>query len=309
MVTTVTLNPAIDRTILIARLKHGAVNRINSVREDMGGKGINVSRILSSLGEDTQAIGFIGNHNLRHVNHLIEKAHIRTQFVEIDAPTRVNTKVVELMPGITTDLNEPGFCVETEELEKMIGLVSESSMESDYVVFSGSLPKQVPNNIYRRMIESLKGNALAVLDAEGELLLEGIKAHPTVIKPNIHELEMAVGRPLTSDTAIIEVGLDWLECYGIKYILVSMGGDGSLLICHEGVYKALPIPVEVKGTVGAGDSMLAGFIYGLRHKDLPQALAYATACGTLAVSKEGTEAFSKEEIDNMLKLVNIHKCS
>ncbi len=305
MITTVTLNPAIDKTIILDSLKHGEVNRIQKVREDIGGKGINVSKILSSLGEANQAIAFLGKKNQAAVEQLLKSQHFQTAFICVDEATRTNTKVVELETQITTDLNEPGFFVDEKQIREMIALLERCAAESEYVVISGSTPVGVKKDIYGKMISAIKDKTKIVLDAEGELLIEGLKAGADIIKPNIHELEGAVGRKLESDEEIIKAAKKWIEEYRLTYILVSMGGDGSLLIGQNIVLKASPIKVEVRGTVGAGDSMLAGFIYGLMHENPEKALAIGAACGTLAVSREGTVAFRGEEVLEMLKRVTI----
>ena len=307
MITTVTLNPAIDKTIILDRLKHGEVNRLQKVREDIGGKGINVSKILASLGEANQAIGFWGRKNQAAVEQLLKNQNFKTLSIYVEEATRTNTKVVELETQITTDLNEPGFFVNETQIQEMIALLEKSAANSEYVVISGSTPVGVKKDIYGEMISAIKGKTKVVLDAEGELLLEGLKAGVDIIKPNIHELEGAIGQKLESDEEVVKAARSWIQEYQLTYILVSMGGNGSLLIGNDIVLKALPIKVEVKGTVGAGDSMLAGFIYGLMHENLEKALAIGAACGTLAVSREGTVAFQEEEVLEMLKRVIIKK--
>lgn len=141
--------------------------------------------------------------------------------------------------------------------------------------------------------------------------MNSLSAKPYAIKPNIHELEGALGCTLSTDDEVIEAARGWIDLYDITYILVSMGGDGSLLVSRDSVYKAMPMKVEVRSTVGAGDSMLAGFVHGLctpTDKDLlVEALACGAACGTLAVSKEGTESFSKAEVDAMLSRITVVK--
>lgn len=306
MITTVTLNPAIDRTIVVEKFEYGAVNRVSSVREDMGGKGINVARILQSLGSEAKAIGFIGSRNLGHVQTLLERDAIPTDFVQIPAATRLNTKLLESSTHTTTDINEAGFPVDKVHLEAIRQLIRTYAGQSEYVVFSGSVPVGLPANIYRDLISLVTPVSKAVLDADGELLLTGLESHPTLIKPNIHELERALGRPLPSHTAIVSAARDLIQEYGITYVLVSMGGDGSILVTRADAWFAAPVPVTVRGTVGAGDSMLAGFIHCLAA-GLPdtQALAWATACGALAVSKEGTEAFDRSAVIELAATVSI----
>lgn len=306
MITTVTLNPAIDRTVVIDTFEFGAVNRVQSVREDMGGKGINVARILKSLGSESRAIGYIGRQNLGHVHNLLERDNIQTDFVEIDAATRTNTKLIEMASRTTTDINEAGFSVGPEEIKAIEQKIDELSTVSQFMVFSGSIPKGLPTSFYRDLISQVKRPCLSVLDADGALLLEGLQSSPAVIKPNIHELESALGVKLESESEIVAACHRLIAQYQISYVLVSMGGDGSILVTADQALFAQPLKVEVRGTVGAGDSMLAGFIHCLSRKTtLEQALSWATACGALAVSKVGTEAFSLQDVESMASQVII----
>lgn len=300
MIATVTLNPAIDRTVVVDTFEFGAVNRVLSVREDMGGKGINVARILMSLGSASDAIGFIGKQNFGHVRNLLERDGIATDFIEINAATRTNTKLIERSSRTTTDINEAGFMVGPADIQAIEQKIDELSAISQFIVFSGSIPKGLPTTFYRDLISRVHKPCLSVLDADGALLLEGLKASPAVIKPNIHELENALNQKLDTESAIVAACRNLIEQYQIIYVLVSMGGDGSILVTKDQSLFAEPLPVEVRGTVGAGDSMLAGFIHCLsQNTSLEKALAWATACGALAVSKEGTETFSRQEVEMM----------
>lgn len=306
MIATITLNPAIDRTVVVDDFEFGAVNRVQSVREDMGGKGINVARILISLGSEARAIGFIGRQNLGHVNNLLERDHIPTDFVQIDAATRTNTKLIERASRTTTDINEAGFTVSAAEIAAIESKIDELSTISEFMVFSGSIPKGLPTTFYQDLIRRVRKPCLSVLDADGALLLEGLKAAPSVIKPNIHELESALGVKLDSEAAIVAACRQLIADYQISYVLVSMGGDGSILVTADQARFAEPLDVEVRGTVGAGDSMLAGFIHCLaRQTSLDVALSWATACGALAVSKVGTETFTRSEVEAMAQQVVI----
>lgn len=309
MITTVTLNPAIDKTLTIDKVKPGAVNRIDAVREDMGGKGINISKLLHRLDIATFTTGFLGSVNSRQTHALMDVAGFGYDFVEIDAKTRVNTKLVELELGITTDLNEPGFVVSDESYKELKARIVELGKKSSFMVFSGSIPKGIGNNSYKELIDLVKESGCKTgLDADGDRLLEGIKSAPYLIKPNIYELERAFEKNLPDDQSVIDLGRHIIEKYGVTLILVSMGENGSILISEDEVYKSRPISVEVRSTVGAGDSMLAGMLCGISTgKSLAESLALSTACGTLAVTKEGTETFSMDDVRHMLKQVKIIK--
>lgn len=308
MITTVSLNPAIDKTILLSGLEHGGVNRITSAREDIGGKGINVAKILNRLKVPSQVCGFVGSQNRKIVEELISHEELPHHFLETEGLTRTNTKIVELDQGITTDLNEQGFYINEELMQKFKALIAEKAAHSGFVVFSGSIPRGLSDTTYKDLISIVREHTKTVLDADGSLLVEGMKASPYMIKPNIHELEAAFHTKLTTDEDVISFCQSLANKYGISLILVSMGEKGSLLISENSCYKADPVKIEVKSTVGAGDSMIAGMLYGISQGlAIEEAFAYATASGTLAVTKEGTQSFSLEEVQEMFKRVHIQK--
>lgn len=308
MITTVTLNPALDKTITVKSLEYGSVNRVHKSHFDTGGKGLNVSKVLGRLSNRTTAIGFLGDKNKVIMLHLLEEEDIETEFVYINDETRTNTILVELEKGITTNINEDGFFIDEVHYEKMKKLVLKYANQSKYMVFSGSAPRGMSTQIYKDLIELVRDKTLTVLDADDDLLLEGLKAAPFLIKPNIHELENAFDCKLESDDDTIKLSRKVIEDYGIKIVLISMGGDGCLLVTKEEAYKALPLPVEVRSTVGAGDSLVGGFIHGLANDlALSECLAYGTVCGALAVTRDGVGNFKKEEVTTLLEKIVIKK--
>ena len=308
MITTITLNPAIDRTIILDSFQHGSVNRVKSVREDMGGKGINVAKVLQSLGQDACATGFIGEKNSKYVQSLLMDEKLKNDFIIVEGQTRLNTKIVEISTKLTTDINEIGFHISQEQLGSLEELIVKYAKQSELLVFSGSIPQGMPSDIYNRLLSIAAPFTKTALDADGAILLEGLKASPYIIKPNIHELENAISRKLNTHEEIKEAARELIRDYNIGYVLVSMGGDGSILVSRDQALFAKALKVEVKSSVGAGDSMLAGFIYGLMNQDfkLNEALAYATACGALAVGQEGTQTLKKEDVVSLIKQVEIN---
>ena len=307
MITTVTLNPAIDRTIILDSFHHGSVNRLKSAREDIGGKGINVTKVLKSLGHNSCAIGFIGEKNKSYVENLLKGEQLTSDFITVEGQTRLNTKIVELDTKITTDINEIGFEISSEQLSCLEESIVKYAKKSELLVFSGSIPKGLPSNIYFKLLSIAGEFTKTVLDADGVFLLEGIKARPYIIKPNIHELENALSKKLTTHEEIKEAARELIRAYDIKYILVSMGGDGSILVSANEAIFAKALKIDVKSSVGAGDSMVAGFIYGISNGfTANKALAYATSCGALAASQEGTQSFKKEAVEEFVKKVELN---
>ena len=308
MITTVTLNPAIDKTIVLERFVHGSVNRVQSVREDMGGKGINVAKVLNSLGCDTCAIGFMGENNFANVRFLLRNEKLDSEFVTISGNTRINTKIIETSTKTTTDINEEGFPVSANHIGMMKTLIRKYAEQSEYLVFSGRLPTGTNPDLYLELMQSVAdiSGLKTVLDAEGELLLAGLKAKPFAIKPNLFELETALNQKLDSHDKIVEAAKILIHEYQIKSVLVSMGGDGSILVTEDQSFYTKALKVDVKGTVGAGDSMLAGYLFGLTGSGgLKEALAWATVCGALAVSKEGTQSFGRDDAETLISGVEI----
>jgi len=297
MITTVTLNPAIDRTLYLNHFRPGEVNRASSIIETIGGKGINVSRTLHSLGIPTRATGLIGSRNQYRVEELFHESGIDVDFATVDATTRTNTKVVDLHDRSTTDLNEPGMKVEETEISKWLIKLDESIESSEYVVLSGSLPVGCPSDTYRRIQDRFKGRTRFVLDADLQALCEGIKAGPYLIKPNLNELREAFNVTLADEHEIIAFTRTLIQTYGITFVLVSMGDDGGLLITKESAVRADALKVDLKSTAGAGDAMLAGCLYGLMM-DLPlhDVLRVAVICGSLACSIQRGETFTRDDI-------------
>jgi 1-phosphofructokinase len=310
MITTVTLNPAIDRTITLEHFVYGSVNRSQSVREDMGGKGINVAKVLNALGTEARAIGFIGKDNAGSVEALLKSENLKTDFIAVPGKTRTNMKMIETSTRVTTDINEAGFLVSEDHISTMKKLIRNYARKSEYLVFSGSVPSGAGITLYQELMESvsdMRGLRVA-LDAENDLLLSGLKARPFVIKPNLYELESALNRKMDTPEKIVAAARELIREFGVGTVLISMGGEGSFLVTGEQAFYAKALKVDVKGTVGAGDSMLAGYLFGLSEEfEQKKALAWATVCGALAVSKEGTQSFKRADAEPLLADVEIQE--
>ena len=297
MITTVTLNPAIDRTLTVENLHSGAVNRILSVSEKMGGKGLNVSRVLHALSVETSAIGLIGKKNLAITDDLMKQMGFHHEFLEVEGLTRTNTKIVDPSNRQTTDLNEAGFAVKASDLRTFDERVKTWAIRSDYTVLCGSLPPGLPLDTYRKIMLEHARLSEFVLDADGPALAEGIKAHPFLIKPNLDELNKAFNQTLTAPREIVAYCRKLLETYDIGMILVSLGENGSLLITGDAAYQASALNVDVNSTVGAGDAMLAGFLAGLsRSLALDECLRMANGCGALMCARKDDNMFEYSDV-------------
>jgi len=300
MITTVTLNPAIDKTISVENFKLNLVNRVSGVYEDIGGKGINVSKVLNLLGERNVALGFIGEQNYSLAQALIKKQNIVSDFILVDAYTRINTKIVDPISKTTTDINEVGFTVQPIQVEQLKLMIKTYAKSSEFVVFSGSVCQGLNQEDFKEMV-SLANQSKLVLDADREILKIGLTCNPYLIKPNIHELEDLLDIKLDSLEKVIKSAQELIKTYGITYVLVSLGDQGSVLVSQDISIKASSLNVDVKSTVGAGDSMLAGFLYGLSNNlDLELALKYANCCGGFAVGGESLSEFKNKDIRDFL---------
>lgn len=308
MVITVTLNPALDKTLYIDRFITGQVNRVSKMRTDIGGKGINVSRVLKNFGIDSICTGFLGRNLKGYFIKELENRKINTDFINISGDTRVNTKVVDTVLNTHTDINEMGPEITENELKQFIENFSYMCGPGDIAVLSGGVSPSVPVDIYKKLINiAKKKGALTILDADGELLKEGLEAKPNFIKPNEFEFKELAGITETTVEAI-EEGAFRLVKDGIQNVMISLGERGAIYVTEGGSYHINAPEVTVKSTVGAGDSAVAALIYGIINKFTPdEILKYSVASGSAAVSLEGTEACTLEQVKEILhnKMMNI----
>ncbi|GGG02685.1 1-phosphofructokinase [Paenibacillus abyssi] len=296
-VITVTLNPALDKTVTIERFEYGGLNRIKDMRTDAGGKGINVAKVLKQFSLDVTAMGLIAGFQGQVIQEKLKKLGIRSVFLDTEGETRTNLKVVDEQTKQTTELNEPGITAQSSKLQDFIARFEAELSSASLAVLGGSLPPGTPADYYGTLIESAKNKQVrTILDADGEALKQGIEAIPFAIKPNIHELEMLTGRTFTTDEQIISAAGALIE-RGIEYVAVSMGGEGSLLVSRTEAVRARPFPITPMSTVGAGDSMVATLVYCfLQELSLEQTARWTSAAGTITASKPGTQVCSLPEV-------------
>jgi len=273
MIYTVTLNPSIDYIVRLDRVEVGSVNRMDSDDKFAGGKGINVSRVLKRLNIPNTATGFIGGFTGRFIEDVLTSEAISTNFVTVDQDTRINVKI---KADQETEINGTGPNVEPEQLEELKAILSSLTAE-DTVVFAGSSAKNLGNVIYKDLIAlTRQTGAQVVCDFEGQTLIDSLDYQPLLVKPNNHELGAIFGVKLESLDEIEKYARELLA-KGAQNVIISMGAKGSLWINNEGVLKAEPPKCEnVVSTVGAGDSMVAGLIYGF-EKGLSKAETLAFA--------------------------------
>jgi 6-phosphofructokinase 2 len=283
-------------------------NRWTSLRRDPGGKGINVSRVIHELGGETVAYGFIGGIDGETLKHLLQQQAVPFDFTPIKGEIRSNFIIADLATYHQTRIDAPGPHIMRHELQKLVQKVKHISPKPDFLVFAGSVPPAVPADIYRQLIEAAKNNGIkTVLDSDNKWLKEGIKAKPNVIKPNVHEAEELLGKHLRSEAAIVKA-LKLLVDRGIEVAVISRGKDGLIAANGEMVLKAIPPQVEVRSTVGAGDSTIAGLVLKLNEGlGIDEACRWAVAAGTAATLAPGTELCRREDVERLLSKVKIKR--
>lgn len=297
MVYTVTFNPAIDYVVHTGEMKLGATNR--SEREEMyfGGKGINVSIVLRELGINSKALGFTAGFTGEAIEKGLADAGIDTDFVRLDrGNSRINVKI---KASEETELNGQGPDIDDKALSALFEKL-DSLSDGDTLVLAGSIPSSLPSDIYERILERLSDkNIRAVVDATKDLLLNVLKYKPFLVKPNNHELGEMFGVTLKTDEEIEKYARK-LQNMGAVNVLISMAGDGAMLIDEYGkMHRCGVCKGVVKNSVGAGDSMVAGFTAGVINGDYEYALKLGTAAGGATAFSDGLA--TKEEITELVK--------
>lgn len=308
MIVTVTMNPAIDKTVDIDRLVHGGLNRINHVEYDAGGKGINVSKTIRELGSKSIAAGFLGGNNGRTIENVLKEKGIETDFVWVEGETRTNTKVYE-ENGDLTELNEPGPFVSAEKMEELLQKLQGYAGEDTLFVLSGSVPAGTKKDIYEKIIRLVHRKGAAVLlDADGELFRKALAAEPDMIKPNRVELEEYAGADCGASCEELLRIADGFQKQNIGTIAISMGRDGAMFLLGDYRVKCPALPVKAHSTVGAGDAMVAALAHAWDKKlDPEETVKLCMAVSAGAVTTIGTKPPSKELVEELLKQVVIEK--
>lgn len=299
MVYTVTFNPAVDYVVHTDEISVGGVNRAKSEKIYFGGKGINVSMVLSELGVKSKALGFVAGFTGDAIEKGVAEKGIETDFVHLDNGfSRINVKIKSEKE---TELNGQGPKIDGKALDELFEKLDKLS-DGDTIVLAGSIPDSMPADIYEKILERLQNkNVKAVVDATKDLLMNVLKYKPFLIKPNNHELGEMFGVTLKTNAEIAEYAQK-LKDMGARNVLVSMAGDGALLLDENGKTHVCGVcKGTVKNSVGAGDSMVAGFIAGSENGDYEYALKLGTAAGGATAFSDGLA--EKALIDELLILI------
>ncbi|WP_367369389.1 1-phosphofructokinase [Pediococcus ethanolidurans] len=302
MIYTVTLNPSIDYVIQLPKLNLGEVNRLEKSYKFPGGKGINVSRILRELGYANQAWGFLGGFTGEFVNAQLQQLHLNANFTKIADDTRINVK---LKADQETELNAAGPEITATEKQTFIAQFDNLN-KNDVVIFSGSVSSSLPETFYFDLIQKVKAqHAEYAVDTTGEALKRTLPTHPVVVKPNNHELADLFGVKLANLDEIKHYGLKLIEM-GAQNVMISMAGDGGMLVTKDHCYRSAAPKGTVQNSVGAGDSMLAGFTgtFDATH-DPVESFRYGLACGSATAFS--ADIATKAKIDELLPQINIEE--
>lgn len=297
MVYTVTFNPALDYVVRVEDFQPGETNRTASDEVQFGGKGINVSTVLRNLGVDNVALGFLAGFTGKGLEQGLREIGIDTDFIWLERGlTRINVKI---KAGRETEINGRGPDISPAALEQLFARLDQLR-EGDVLVLAGSIPRSLPDDIYQRILQRLEGRGiLSVVDATRDLLCAVLPYHPFLIKPNDRELGEIFGKVLTTDAEIEDCARQ-LQIRGARNVLVSMAGAGSLLVDETGKSHRLGVPKgTVRNSVGAGDSMVAGFLAGwLKEQDYDIAHRMGAAAGSATAFSDGLAA--GEEVQALL---------
>lgn len=306
MIVSVTLNASIDKRYVVEGFKKGEVNRVKECSYTPGGKGLNVAKPLAILGAKVVATGFVGGFAGKYIESEVEKLGIRSAFYHLEAESRSCINIWDEEAKEQTEFLEPGFTVDKKEAAGFLPEFEKIIDKASVVTMSGSVPKGIPVSYYRELIKIVKDKGKPViLDTSGELLVEGIKEKPTMIKPNIDEIRMLTGKECKDESEILEAAKA-LHNSGIKVVVVSLGAKGSLMSCDEGDFKAVVPKIDAVNTVGCGDSMIAGFAKAMEDGlSMKEAMKYASAVSAASAMCEYTGKFLLKDKEDCQKDIKV----
>ena len=305
-IVTITPNPAIDQTLFIPDFKGGNVNRVQKYYSHAGGKGINVGSLLSDFGYDVSVSGFLGEKNSIIFEDLFKRKQMDDLFIRIPGETRTGIKIVNETSEETTDINFPGALPTAKHISMLLEIVEKHAKNAEWFILAGSLPAGAPKELYKDIINIVKMHGVkTALDTSSIPLSEALKASPTLIKPNIEELQEVLNIDFKTRDEIIIAARNLINS-GIKTVIVSMGADGALFVEKNEVVFAKPGEVNLLSTVGAGDAMVAGTIAGkLQKKSIEECAKLGTAFSMSALSQLTSNLPNKVILHKLLEQIMV----
>ncbi|MES9936732.1 MAG: 1-phosphofructokinase [Sedimenticola sp.] len=301
MIYTLTLNPAVDLELVVDDFEYDSVSRAVDSCMDYGGKGFNVSRMLSNLKTTSVAMGFVGGKSGERLDQGLRSLGISTDFNWIEGETRTNVSIVKAGSSQHLKVNELGPDISSEEVDALTDKVRQNAKQGDWWVLAGSLPPGVHETLYAELIDIIKGaGADVLLDTSSEALRIGCGANPTIIKPNMEEARELTALVCGKDASDEDVA-QALLAMGPENIIISMGKDGALLASQNRVEMVNTPEVKERNPIGAGDSMVGGIVWGLdRGLTLNESLKCGIACGAATATQSGTTLGSREMVMDYL---------
>lgn len=308
MLLTVTLNVSIDKRYVVKDFKVDEVNRVLECRYSAGGKGINVSRSLKIAGEKVTATGFVGGHAGAYVIEELNKEGINNDFIQVAGESRSCINIFDPVNKTQTEFLEPGFTITKEDEITFLSHYKKLVEKHSVITISGSAPAGTSSHIYEDMIAiAKKCGKRVILDTSGKSLIDGIKAKPTMIKPNVDEIQMLSGRPVKDREDLIQIATK-IQKEGIDIVAVSLGKEGSIVVSEEGIYQGIVPRIQAVNTVGCGDSMIAGYAIGLsKAMKLVDTIKLASAISAAKALRDETGFFVKEDMEELLTRVTVIK--
>jgi 1-phosphofructokinase len=299
MIYTITLNPSVDYIVRLENLKTGLVNTVDEEMKIAGGKGVNVTKVLKRLGHESTALGFVGGFTGQFIEQSLKEEALHSNFIHVNGDTRINIK---LKNGEETEINGLSPVITESDIEQLFTQLSQT-VAGDVVVMAGSVPSSVDQAIYSRILQALPDGVQAIVDTKGKALKEVVRAKPFLVKPNHHELGDLFDVDITSVAEAVEYGKKVQEM-GAKNVIVSLAGDGAVLITAEDVlFGNVPIG-KVQNSVGAGDSVVAGFLSKyIETENLKEAFQSGIAAGSASAFSTGF--CTAEEVQELRKQITV----
>lgn len=307
MILSVTLNPSVDHALFLDELKLGDTNRIQRTERDAGGKGVNLSRVVAELGAPTMATGFLGGGPGDYVRGVLDRQGVSHCFVQVQEDTRINFSVEDDSGRPPTTFNERGPNVNEAELSLLFEEVRRRLPKVRWLALGGSLPPGVPVDAFASLIQLGREHGVRIaLDADGDPLAHGLAAGPDFVKPNAKEAGRALGREIATAEEACEAAHELQTRLHAAHshhpiVVVSLGADGAVMACRDGVFRGISPSVEVHSTIGSGDSLIAGMLWSIEQgKPLPEALRWGLACGAATAASGGSDIARRPKILELL---------
>lgn len=308
MIVTITLNPAVDQTLVVEKFLSGDTVRVKASRFDPGGKGINVSRVVHELGGQTLAVGFAPGGLGRYIEQTLNSQGIATDFLHTKGETRTNITILDESRHVQTILSDPGPQTDHRHVDELRKRLRRHLHAGDWLVLAGSIPPPLDAGVYTEIIhEAAEIGVHTVLDADGAALAAGAAAHPEIVKGNRREMERLLGRHLDNEESMLAAAREVHEG-GVRNVVVTRGREGAVAVAEERFLRGVAPRVRAVSAVGSGDAFLAGVVLTLsRGGNVEEALRLGIAAGTASVLLPGTELCRRREVDILIPRVKVHQ--